>query len=52
MGEEATGVPGGGDSPWQEGGGETRTLIETRDDPGGGLNAGEIVRVIEEAFAV
>jgi hypothetical protein len=37
--------------PWQEGGGERGTLIETRDDPGGALNAEEIARIIEEVLA-
>jgi hypothetical protein len=34
--------------PWQDGGGKEGTLIETRDDPGGGLNAETIARVIDE----
>ncbi len=34
--------------PWQDGGGPEGTLIETRDDPGGGLDARKIAKVIEE----
>jgi hypothetical protein len=36
--------------PWEEGGGEEGTLIETRDDPGGALDAGKIRRLIDEAL--
>ena len=36
--------------PWEEGGGEEGTLIETRDDPGGGLDAGVIRRLIDEVL--
>lgn len=35
---------------WQDGGGEIGTLIETRDNPGGALDAEEIARVIEEVL--
>lgn len=37
--------------PWQEGGGENGTLIETRDDSGGALDAEAIAQVIEEVLA-
>jgi hypothetical protein len=37
-----------GIKPWQDGGGPEGTLIETRDEPGGGLDAGKIAKVIEE----
>jgi UvrD-like helicase C-terminal domain len=36
--------------PWQEGGGETGTLIETRDAPGGALDAEAIARLINDIF--
>jgi len=36
--------------PWKQGGGEVGTLIETRDDPGGGLDANQIARLIEEVL--
>lgn len=39
-----------GIKPWQDGGGPEGTLIETRDEPGGGLDAGKIAKVIEEAL--
>ncbi len=34
--------------PWEKGGGEQGTLIETRDDPGGALDAERIARLIDE----
>lgn len=34
--------------PWESGGGEAGTLIETRDEPGGVLDSERIARVIEE----
>jgi hypothetical protein len=37
-----------GIKPWQEGGGAEGTLIETRDDEDGGLDAAKIARLIEE----
>jgi hypothetical protein len=37
--------------PWQDGGGETGTLIETRDEPGGALDAEAIARVIQEVLS-
>jgi ATP-dependent exoDNAse (exonuclease V) alpha subunit len=33
--------------PWQDGGCDSGTLIETRDEPGGGLDAAEIARIVE-----
>jgi ATP-dependent exoDNAse (exonuclease V) alpha subunit len=38
-----------GITPWQDGGGAEGTLIETRDDSGGGLDAAGIAKVIAEA---
>jgi AAA domain-containing protein/UvrD-like helicase family protein len=37
--------------PWQEGGGEAGTLIETRDEPGGALDAEAIARVIQDVLS-
>lgn len=37
-----------GIKPWQDGGGPGGTLIETRDESGGGLDAGKIAKIIEE----
>lgn len=37
-----------GIKPWQQGGGAAGTLIETRDDPNGGLDASEIASIITE----
>jgi hypothetical protein len=39
-----------GIAPWQDGGGDAGTLIETRDEPGGALDAGAVARVIEEVL--
>lgn len=36
--------------PWDEGGGDAGTLVETRDDPGGGLDAAKIARLIDEVL--
>jgi hypothetical protein len=36
--------------PWQDGGGNAGTLIETRDDPGGALDGRMIAKVIEETL--
>lgn len=36
--------------PWEDGGGDHGTLITTRDDPGGALNAGAIARLIDEVL--
>lgn len=36
--------------PWEDGGGEAGTLIETRDEPGGALDAERIAQVIEEVL--
>lgn len=36
--------------PWQGGGAEIGTLIETRDGPGGGLDAGAIASLIEKVL--
>lgn len=36
---------------WQSGGGEAGTLIETRDEPGGALDAEAIARVIQEVLS-
>lgn len=33
---------------WEDGGGEMGTLIETRDDPGGGLDASRIAKIVDE----
>lgn len=38
-----------GIKPWQDGGRPEGALIETRDEPGGGLDASKIAKVIEEA---
>ena len=38
----------GGIRPYQNGGGPEGTLIETRDDPGGGLDARRIAKLIDE----
>ena len=37
-----------GIKPWQDGGSTSGTLIETRDEPGGGLDAANIARIIDE----
>ena len=37
--------------PWEDGGGEERTLIETHDDPGGSLDAAKIARLIDEVLS-
>jgi UvrD-like helicase C-terminal domain len=37
--------------PWQDGGGETGTLIETQDEAGGALDAEAIGRVIQEVLS-
>ncbi|OGA17299.1 MAG: hypothetical protein A3H32_15140 [Betaproteobacteria bacterium RIFCSPLOWO2_02_FULL_63_19] len=34
--------------PHENGGGPDGTLIETRDDPGGGLDAGRIAKLVDE----
>jgi hypothetical protein len=39
-----------GIKPWQEGGGPEGTLIETRDEPGGGLDAALIAKLIDEVL--
>ncbi len=36
--------------PWEEGGGEVGTLLETWDDPGGALDAERIAKLIDEAL--
>lgn len=36
--------------PWKDGGGDLGTLIETRDDPNGGLDGGAIARLIEDVI--
>lgn len=36
--------------PWKEGGGPNGTLIETWDDPSGGLNAKEIAQLIDQVL--
>jgi hypothetical protein len=36
--------------PWEDGGGEAGMLIETRDDPGGALNAEAIARIIDKVL--
>jgi energy-coupling factor transporter ATP-binding protein EcfA2 len=36
--------------PWEKGGGEEGTLIETRDDPRGGLDAASIAKLINEVI--
>jgi hypothetical protein len=41
-----------GMGPWQDGGGPEGTLIETRDEPGGGLDASKIARLIDEVLRV
>ena len=41
---------GTGIASYEQGGGTEGTLIETRDDPGGGLDATEIARVIDEVI--
>jgi hypothetical protein len=33
---------------WEEGGGDAGTLIETRDEPGGALNAERLAKIIED----
>ena len=40
-----------GIKPWQEGGGPEGTLIETCDQPGGGLDAAMIAKVIQEVLS-
>ena len=37
--------------PWEDGGGEEGTLIETHDDPGGSLDAAKIARLIDEVLS-
>jgi len=39
-----------GIKPWQEGGGQEGTLIETRDESGGGLDAAKIAKVIDDVL--
>jgi hypothetical protein len=39
-----------GIKPWQDGGGPEGTLIETRDRPGGGLDAAMIAKLIDEVL--
>jgi hypothetical protein len=39
-----------GITPWQDGGGSEGTLIETRDEPGGGLDAAMIAKLIEQVL--
>jgi hypothetical protein len=39
-----------GIKPWQDGGGPEGTLIETRDETGGGLDAAMIAKLIEEVL--
>jgi hypothetical protein len=39
-----------GIKPWQEGGGAESILIETRDEPGGGLDAAQIATLIDRAL--
>jgi hypothetical protein len=39
-----------GIKPWKDGGGEKGTLIETRDDPKGGLDAAAIAKIIDEVL--
>jgi hypothetical protein len=41
-----------GIKPWEEGGGPEGTLIETRDEPGGGLDAAKIAKVIEKVIQI
>jgi UvrD-like helicase family protein len=41
-----------GIKPWQDGGGSEGTLIETRDEPGGGLDAAMIAKLIEEVLCL
>lgn len=36
--------------PWEEGGGERGTLIVTRDEPGGALDAARIAKIIDEVL--
>jgi len=36
--------------PWNEAAGADRMLIETRDDPGGALDAGRIAELIDEVL--
>jgi hypothetical protein len=36
--------------PWQEGGGDGGMLIETRDEPGGALDAGQIAKIIQDVI--
>jgi len=36
--------------PWADGGGPEGTLIETRDEPGGGLDAAKIAKLIDEVL--
>jgi len=37
--------------PWEEGGGPNGSLVQTRDDPRGGLDAAALASVIEKVFA-
>lgn len=39
-----------GIEPWEGGGGSEGTLIETRDEPGGGLDAAKIAKVIDDVI--
>lgn len=39
-----------GIKPWQDGGGDAGTLIETRDETGGGLDAAKIAKLIDEVL--
>jgi hypothetical protein len=39
-----------GIKPWQDGGGAEGTLIETRDQSGGGLDSAMIAKLIEEVL--
>ena len=36
--------------PWEEGGGQHGTLITTRDDPGGALDAAVIAKMIDDVL--
>ena len=40
-----------GIQPWKKGASDADTLIETRDDPGGGLDAHAIAKLIDEVFS-
>jgi hypothetical protein len=38
--------------PWEDGGGPEGTLIETRDEPNGGLDAAGIAKIIEDTLGL